>query len=209
MVDERLEYDDLERDPRDEPYARREASGVYEDFDDFAEEGLSVEVSFQRERPPSHDRMLSFYDALRAKIVRWVKRRGGRFSSGTTKALLVVPDVFILLVRLTLDREVPKPTRALIGGALAYFILPFDFLPEALLGPIGFTDDLVLAVAVLTQAFGGNLEPHARRHWSGSEDLRVVLRDISDSAEQLIGNRLYNRLRRFLGRRGVEMDDPR
>ena len=78
----------------------------------------------------------------------------------------------MLLVRLSLDKNVPTQARMLIGGALAYFVLPFDLLPEAIVGVGGYVDDLVLATAVLSQAFGGELEPYARKHWSGSEDLR-------------------------------------
>jgi uncharacterized membrane protein YkvA (DUF1232 family) len=152
--------------------------------------------------------LLSFYDHLRERVVRTVQRRGGRMSEGAIRALLLVPDVFILLVRLTLDKNVPKPTRALIGGALAYFVLPFDLFPEGILGPIGYMDDLVLATAVLAQSFSGELEPYARRHWSGSEDLRVVLRDITETAHALLGENLYARLKRVLGRRGIELERP-
>jgi uncharacterized membrane protein YkvA (DUF1232 family) len=195
------------REPILEPYGRREASGAYEDEDDF-DTDRDLEVSFESETPHSRARLLSFYDRLRERIVSRIEQRGGRLSSGAARALLLVPDVFILLVRLTLDRDVPRSTRALIGGALAYFLLPLDFLPELVLGPVGFMDDLVLAVAVLGQAFGDELEPYARWHWSGPEDLRVVLRDISTSADQLLGQKIYDRLRRFLGRRGVEMSGP-
>ena len=117
-----------------------------------------------------------------------------------------MPDVFILLVRLALDKEVPGSSRALIGGAIAYFILPFDLLPEAILGPAGYLDDLVLATAVLAQAFGGDLEPYARKHWSGKEDLRVVIRDITETAQALLGQNLYDRLRRLLSRRGIKLE---
>ncbi len=156
--------------------------------------------------------LLSFYDRLREKILQTIERRAGRPGSKLTedavRALLLVPDVFILLVRLTLDKEVPGSARAMIGGALAYFILPFDLLPEAILGPIGYLDDLVLAAAVLAQAFGGDLEPYARKHWSGSEDLRVVLQDITGTAQQLLGQKVYDRLRRLLSRRGIELKEP-
>jgi len=209
--------DDDEEPPRhapgDEPYGRAEASGAYEDDDDAPLEGelldeeLDLEASFERTRRPSTGRLLSFYDGLRERIVDWIERRGGRVSGGVAKALLLVPDVFILLVRLTLDREVPRPARALIGGALAYFLLPLDFLPELILGPIGFMDDLILAAAVLGAAFGDDLEPYARKHWSGPENLRAVLQDVSTSAEHLLGDRLYDRLRRYLGRRGVELGE--
>lgn len=205
------------RDPRDEAYGRREASGAYDDLEGYADSGDAQEMEdvedgryLPRRGPgaPEGGRLLSFYDSLRQGVLRWAEERG-RASRGATRALLLVPDVFILLVRLTLDREVPKPARALIGGALAYFILPLDFLPEMVLGPIGFMDDLVLAVTALGQAFGDDLEPFTRKHWSGPEELRVVLRDVSTSADQLLGNRLYARLRRYLGRRGVELGRDR
>ena len=150
--------------------------------------------------------LLSFYDRLRKRVLATVEKRGGKLSEGAVKALLLVPDVFILLVRLALDKRVPASTRAMIGGALAYFILPTDLLPEAILGGAGFLEDLVLAAAVLSQAFGGELEPYARRHWSGPEDLRVVLRDLTETAQSLLGFNLYERLRKLLGRRGVKLE---
>jgi hypothetical protein len=66
-------------------------------------------------------------------------------------------------------------------------------------------DDLVLATAVLAQAFGGDLEPYARKHWSGAEDLRVVLKDITETAQSLLGQNLYDRLRGLMGRRGIDV----
>lgn len=155
-----------------------------------------------------HSNLLSFYDRLREKVIKSVEKRGGRMSEGAVRALLLVPDVFILLVRLALDKEIPGSTRAMIGGALAYFLLPADLLPEMLLGGAGFMDDLVLATAVLSQAFSGDLEPYARKHWSGAEDLRVVLRDISQTAQSLLGQNLYDRLKGLLGRRGIQVDEP-
>lgn len=151
--------------------------------------------------------LLSFYDRLRERVVAGVEERGGRWAEGTVRALLLVPDVFILLVRLGLDREVPAQARMLIGGALAYFVLPMDLLPEALLGVGGFVDDLVLATAVLAQAFTGELEPYARKHWSGSEDLRVVIQDVTYAAENLLGAKLYGRLKALLARRGIRLPE--
>ncbi len=150
--------------------------------------------------------LLSFYDRLRERIVHAVEKRGGRLGEGAVRALLLVPDVFMLLVRLSLDRDVPGSARALIGGTLAYFVLPIDLFPEALLGGIGFMDDVVLAAADLAQAFSGELEPYARKHWSGSEDLRVVLRDITTTAHSLLGENLYNKVKNLLRRRGVEVE---
>ena len=46
------------------------------------------------------------------------------------------------------DRETPRHVQAALLGALAYFVLPFDFVPDMLL-VLGFTDDAaVLATAI-------------------------------------------------------------
>src|SRR4051812_15249700 len=46
------------------------------------------------------------------------------------------------------DRETPRHVQAVLVGALAYFILPFDVMPD-MLPILGFTDDAaVLATAI-------------------------------------------------------------
>jgi uncharacterized membrane protein YkvA (DUF1232 family) len=149
--------------------------------------------------------LLSFYDRLRARIVKVVARKGGRLGAATSDALLLVPDVFILLARLALDREVPRATRSLVAGALAYFVLPLDFFPEGVVGVAGFVDDLVLACAVLSQVLGDDLEAVAQQHWSGSDKLRRVLGDVTKSANSLLGDTLYRRVKGLLARRGIDI----
>jgi uncharacterized membrane protein YkvA (DUF1232 family) len=197
--------------PTPRPFVDPISAAVAEDFENFdsaqaerdAEEALGSGANL-----PSSG-LLSFYDRLREKILETIEKRSGRrgakLTEDTVRALLLVPDVFILLARLALDKEVPGSARAMIGGAIAYFILPIDLLPEAFLGPAGYLDDLVLATAVLAQAFGGDLEPYARKHWSGSEDLRVVVQDVTSTAQTLLGKNIYDRLRRLLSKRGIEL----
>lgn len=166
----------------------------------------AAERAFLEDEEAPTSRLLSFYDKLRARILAAVERRGGRLAQPTVRALLLVPDVFMLLVRLSLDRDVPAGARAMIGGALAYFVLPIDLFPEAVVGGVGYLDDLVLASAVLAHAFGGELEPHARRHWSGPEDVRRVISDVAAAAQGLLGQDLYERLKKVLSRRGIDLD---
>lgn len=195
--------------PLTRPIADELSAAVAEDLESFdsVQAERDSERAFTSDEELPGDRLLSFYDRLRQRILRVVEKRGGKMSEGAVKTLLLVPDVFILLVRLLLDKNVPGSTRAMIGGALAYFILPADLLPEMILGGAGFMDDLVLATAVLSQTFGGELEPYARRHWSGPEDLRVVLRDISATAQSLLGKNLYDRLKKVMGRRGIRLEE--
>ncbi|MES1240205.1 MAG: DUF1232 domain-containing protein [Acidobacteriota bacterium] len=201
--------DETTKEPLSRPLSDELSTAVAEDLENFdsARAERDSEYAFASDEELPSKGLLSFYDRLRERIIHAVEKRGGKLGDGAVRALLLVPDVFILLVRLALDKNVPGGTRAMIGGALAYFVLPADLLPEMILGGAGFLDDLVLAVAVLSQAFGGDLEPYARKHWSGAEDLRVVLKDISETAQSLLGQNLYDRLKRVMGRRGIEVDE--
>lgn len=48
-----------------------------------------------------------------------------------------------------LDPKTPTRVRAILLAALAYFVMPFDFIPDILIG-IGFTDDVAVLMAALT-----------------------------------------------------------
>ena len=120
---------------------------------------------------------------------------------------MLAPDLLVLLVRLCLDRDVSPASRQLIIGALAYFLTPVDLMPEAFLGLGGFLDDVVLASLVLSHSLDAEREPLAVKHWSGDQELRVVLADVSTAGAALLGFDLYDRLRRFLARRGIQLGD--
>jgi len=70
-----------------------------------------------------------FYQQLRADIRTWLETKTGR-SSKWSEYLLVAPDLFHLLCKLALDKEVPAGEKAKLAGAIAYFVSPIDLLPE-------------------------------------------------------------------------------
>lgn len=47
------------------------------------------------------------------------------------------------------DPATPLKVKGTLFGALAYFILPFDVIPDFLIG-VGFTDDLAVLVTAIT-----------------------------------------------------------
>jgi uncharacterized membrane protein YkvA (DUF1232 family) len=59
-----------------------------------------------------------------------------------------------------LDRRTPFAVRATLLGALAYFVLPTDIIPDFLAG-IGFTDDAAVLYAAL-RSVAGAIEPRHR-----------------------------------------------
>ena len=138
-----------------------------------------------------------FYDRLRKRIHSYVEGRG-RNVEKFGEFLLLVPDVFILLWRLANDSRVKGKNKVLLGSGLAYFIFPFDIIPEAIVGPIGYLDDLVFAVYLLNKMLTDTDATILREHWSGSEDVLSMMQNVLNSADNLVGSDLLARLKKIM-----------
>jgi len=71
-----------------------------------------------------------------------------------------------------LDRQTPLSVRAALWGALAYFIMPFDVIPDYL-PLIGYTDDAAVLATALRMVASHMLPEHreaARRALNRLED---------------------------------------
>ncbi|MCA0302745.1 MAG: DUF1232 domain-containing protein [Proteobacteria bacterium] len=60
------------------------------------------------------------------------------------------------------DSATPLAARTVLFGALAYFVMPFDAIPDFLLG-LGFTDDAAVLLAAYTAARLHITEDHRAR----------------------------------------------
>jgi uncharacterized membrane protein YkvA (DUF1232 family) len=68
-----------------------------------------------------------------------------------TRSLSYLPfaDKIVAAYYCAMDPTTPFKVRATLLGALAYFILPFDLVPDVILG-LGFTDDMAVLVTAFT-----------------------------------------------------------
>lgn len=83
------------------------------------------------------------------------QKRGERVKKGFWKtarrAGRMVPfmDEVVAAYYCALDQNTPTRVRMTLMAALAYFVMPFDIIPDMLVG-IGFTDDIAVLMAALT-----------------------------------------------------------
>ena len=85
------------------------------------------------------DRLAKDRDSVRERF--WVKFK-------RVMALLPFAEDLLAAYYCAFDKRTPRHVQATLLGALAYFILPFDFIPD-MLPVLGFTDDAaVLATAI-------------------------------------------------------------
>lgn len=81
-----------------------------------------------------------------------------KFWRTTKRAARAIPfmDEVIAAYFCAFDPETPTRARGIVIGALAYFVLPTDFIPDFLLA-FGFTDDLAVLTAAITA-----IRPHIK-----------------------------------------------
>jgi len=85
------------------------------------------------------DRLAQDRDSVRRRF--WIKLK-------QVVAKLPFAEDLLAAYYCAFDRETPRHVQAALLGAIAYFILPFDFVPD-MLPILGFTDDAaVLATAI-------------------------------------------------------------
>jgi uncharacterized membrane protein YkvA (DUF1232 family) len=145
--------------------------------------------------PMPAEKAQRFYDRLRQRIRASLSRKGG-FAGRFSEYLLLVPDVFMLLWRLTTDSRVTGKNKVLLGTGLAYFVLPFDIMPEALLGPVGYLDDLVFAVYILNKLISDTDPAILRQHWSGQQDVLDSIAKVLNAADRLVGDGVVDKLKK-------------
>lgn len=154
---------------------------------------METEVSVSEDR-----RREGFYRRLRRRLVAWSRSKTGR-ENRWVEYLLAGPDLFHLLCALTMDRAVPAKLKTRLVLVIGYFISPLDFLPEAILGPVGYVDDLALAAYVLNQLVNKGHAAVVQRNWAGDGDVLALIQKIAGSADEMVGSGLWTRMQKWLG----------
>lgn len=162
----------------------------------MSEQATDLDEMTEATGPVSQDRAQRFYDRLRSRIRAFLEERAHLDKSA--EYLLLVPDVFILLWRLVNDARVNAKNKLLLGSGLAYFFFPLDIMPEALIGPAGYLDDLVLAVYMLNKVLGDTDPEVLRNHWSGSEDVLAVITRVLNAADTLVGKDIFGKIKKVI-----------
>ena len=90
--------------------------------------------------PGDRDRNREREERVRAQFWRTVKR--------AARQVPFMEDV-VAAYYCALDTRTPTRVRSILLAALAYFVLPIDFIPDFIFG-LGFTDDMAVLTAAIT-----------------------------------------------------------
>ena len=103
-----------------------------------------------------------FNDNKLWKKLKKVARKAGR------KAVYYI----LVLYYVSRDPAVPRSLKLKVLGALGYFILPLDIIPDFILG-LGFTDDLAALNGKLAESFFDLHQRREARHFENIPYLRL------------------------------------
>ena len=150
---------------------------------DPAEESVIIELNPRERR---------LYDRLRARVV---KARPGA-TSGVRDAILLLPDLTVLLLRLLQDSRVPISCNVIAVLGVGYALSPIDLIPSLLVGPIGLVDDLLVVSAALSKILNQVHPDVVRSHWSGQGDALDAIQRAARWSSSILLERIPRKLRR-------------
>ena len=155
----------------------------------------TMRESTQATGPVSKEKADRFYDRMRESIRKYLEKKGS--VAGTAgEFLLLAPDVFVLLWRLVNDARVSSKNKMMLGTGIAYYLFPLDIIPEAILGPMGYIDDLVFAAFLLKRMLSDTDPEILREHWSGRGDILDSIRKVLDAADSLVGSDIFAKFKK-------------
>ena len=141
-------------------------------------------------------KQLDFYQKLRKDIKQWVNKNLDK-DNKWSDYILLAPDIFHLLCKLSIDKDVPAGKKVKLVGAIAYFISPIDLIPEGIVGPIGYLDDIAVSAYILNDLVN-EVDPQIiRKHWAGEKDILDLVKTILVNADKMIGGRLWQKIRKI------------
>ena len=150
---------------------------------------------------PDYDvqRTERFYTRLRRRVTNWLSRHAG-VKGRIRDALLLLPDLFALVVRLIRDPRIDRGPKLQLIAVTTYVISPIDFVPDFLL-PFGLIDDTVALVFILARIvtmMDQAGEAVLREHWEGEGDVLERIQWITTNASRWLGAGTLGRLRQLV-----------
>lgn len=101
---------------------------------------------------------------------------GHRNREALRRLLRFVPDCLALFRDLLRDPDVPRRTKLVAAGTVAYLALPVDLIPDFIPG-LGYLDDALLVAWAIRHVLAAAGRDRVFAHWRGDpDDLDRILR---------------------------------
>jgi uncharacterized membrane protein YkvA (DUF1232 family) len=133
--------------------------------------------------PAQEEKGQQYYAKLRNSFTGWLEK--GKIPEAFSDILLLAPDLFYLIWRLSLDRAVPLKQKRKVVYALLYFFSPLDLVPD-FSGAIGYLDDIYVVVWTLHGILNQVNPEVLRKYWHGNDDILNVIQMVLSQGDRIM-----------------------
>lgn len=112
-----------------------------------------------------------------------------QLKSRMANLLMFLPNLVRLCANLLMDGRVPMAEKALFAGAILYFLMPLDFLPD-ILPFLGQVDDIYLISLTLLRLINRTDDRVVRELWQGGGDIVQLADSVANVAPMLLPRRV-------------------
>jgi uncharacterized membrane protein YkvA (DUF1232 family) len=141
--------------------------GLLEDFEKYDVE----DVSFK-----------DFYDVIRENLDSY----DGHYDSFIDYG----PDLFRLLTEILNEKSIGPKIRLKVCAAIAYYVAPFDIIPETIYGPNGYIDDIYVCTYVLKEIESDKGIEFLETIWEGNNNLKDVLEEAYSKSKIVVDDHI-------------------
>ena len=100
------------------------------------------------------------------------------------------PDLFKLLTEILNQKSVNSDIRLKVSAALAYYVAPFDIIPEQIYGPHGYIDDVFICAYVIKDVAGELGYDFLDDIWDGEEELDEVVEECYSESTKILKDKV-------------------
>ena len=138
-------------------------------------------------------KQFDFYQKLKIQIGDWLKEKESE-EFKWKKYVALMPDCFYFVAELAADKSLSVTTREKLAKVIAYVISPWDFLPEEVVGPAGFLDDITVCAVILNQVIFDMDIAVWSKYWKREKDLHSLIKSVLNDAEEMLGKELNEKI---------------
>jgi uncharacterized membrane protein YkvA (DUF1232 family) len=123
-----------------------------------------------------------FYDILRENL--------NSYEEEYDKFIDYGPDLYKLLTEILNEKNIDPKIKLKVCAAIAYYVAPFDIIPETIYGPKGYIDDIFVCTYVLKEIENELGIEFLEDLWEGKENLKYVLEESYEKSKVVVEDKI-------------------
>ena len=98
-----------------------------------------------------------------------------------------------------LDHDIKKEIRLEICGAIAYYVVPMDVIPEQIYGPYGYIDDIFMSVYALRKVADEYGYEFLQEVWENDNNIKDVMDECYENALDVLEDEDIKAILTYIG----------